>query len=456
MTPINMFFKIVKPFSLIFLGLLAFSLPVFSAFPDYAEGRPLPSLAPMLERAIPAVVNISTRTEIKAQEHPLMRDPFFRHFFQQRKRQRRQHSQSLGSGVIIDREKGYILTNNHVIDKADEILVTLHDGRQLNATLVGADPEADVAVIRIPAQNLTEMPVSDSSLLRVGDFAVAIGNPFGLGQTVTSGIISALGRSGLGIEGYEDFIQTDASINPGNSGGALVNLKGELIGINTAILAPSGGNVGIGFAIPTNMALHLMKSLIEYGEVRRGLLGVTVQDLTAELARAFNLENRAGAVISHVQSESPAERARLEPGDIIVALNGQTIKNSAGIRNAMGLLQVGDQIELTVIHRGKKVFRTARIAKPEMLGVDGRRVHPTLAGAVLSATTRSQAGSVLFSEIEQSSYSWGVGLRPGDIIVKANNQKIQTLEELALVARNGRSLLLMIQRENEVFLVHLR
>ncbi|RUM53766.1 MAG: serine endoprotease DegQ [Methylococcus sp.] len=456
MLPINMFFKIVKPFNLIFLGLLAFSLPVCSALPDYEEGRPLPSLAPMLERAVPAVVNISTRTKIKAQEHPLMRDPFFRHFFQQPNRQKRQHSQSLGSGVIIDREKGYILTNNHVIDKADEILVTLHDGRQLNATLVGTDPEADVAVIRVPAQNLTEMPVSDSSRLRVGDFAVAIGNPFGLGQTVTSGIISALGRSGLGIEGYEDFIQTDASINPGNSGGALVNLKGELIGINTAILAPSGGNVGIGFAIPTNMALHLMKSLIEYGEVRRGLLGVTVQDLTAELARAFNLENRAGAVISRVQPESPAERARLEPGDIIVALNGRTVKNSAGIRNAMGMLQVGDQVELTVIHRGKKVSRTARIAKPEMLGVDGTRVHPTLAGAMLSENTRRQVGGVLFSEIEQSSYSWGVGLRPGDIIVKANNQKIQTLEELALAARNGRSLLLMIQREDQAFLVHLR
>jgi serine protease Do/serine protease DegQ len=214
--------------------------------------------------------------------------------------------------------------------------------------------------------------------------------------------------------------------------------------------------VGIGFAIPTNMAFHLMKSLIEYGEVRRGLLGVTVQDLTAELARAFKLENRAGAVISRVQSESPAERARLEPGDIIVALNGRTVKNSAGIRNAIGMLQVGDQIELTVIHRGKKVFRTARIAKPEMLGVDGTRIHPTLAGAVLSATTRRQVGGVLFSEIEQSSYSWGVGLRPGDIIVKANNQRTQTLEELALAARNGRSLLLMIQREDEAFLVHLR
>lgn len=443
-------------FKLIFFGLLILSSPAFSALPGSANGQPLPSLAPMLEKAMPAVVNISTRTQIQVREHPLMRDPFFRHFFQIPNQRRKHRSNSLGSGVIIDRDLGYVVTNNHVIDKADEILVTLHDGRQLTANLVGTDPESDVAVIKIPAKNLVELPVANSDRLKVGDFVVAIGNPFGLGQTVTSGIISALGRSGLGIEGYEDFIQTDASINPGNSGGALVNLNGELIGINTAIIAPSGGNVGIGFAIPTNMALQLTKSLVKHGEVRRGLLGVNVQDLTQELARAFDLDGRSGAVISRVQSESPADRAGLEPGDIIVAINGRTVRNSAGVRNAIGLLQVGDQVEMDVIHRGKKVSRTARIAKPEFIGVDGELIHPTLAGTLLSVTTRKQVDGVLFSEINEASYPWAVGLRSGDIIVSANNYRIRNMEELKQVARQRRTLLITIQRDNEAFIVHLQ
>ena len=229
---------------------LSTPLPLLAAgLPAFMDGQPLPSLAPMLEHSMPAVVNISTSTNIQVNENPLMQDPYFRQFFNVPKQSRQQQKNSLGSGVIIDSQQGLVLTNNHVIDKADKILVTLNDGRQLNAELMGTDPEADIAIIKIPAEKLTQIPIADSSLLRVGDFVVAIGNPFGLGQTVTSGIVSALGRSGLGIEGYEDFIQTDASINPGNSGGALVNLRGELIGMNTAILAPTGGNVGIGFAI---------------------------------------------------------------------------------------------------------------------------------------------------------------------------------------------------------------
>ncbi|MCI0668304.1 MAG: DegQ family serine endoprotease [Methylococcaceae bacterium] len=428
----------------------------FGALPGYAEGQPLPSLAPMLERAMPAVVNIATRSEIQVMEHPLMRDPFFRHFFEIPGRRSERRQNSLGSGVIIDRESGYVLTNNHVIDKADEILVTLKDGRQLNANLVGTDPESDVAVIQIPAKNLTELPVADSSRLRVGDFVVAIGNPFGLGQTVTSGIISALGRSGLGIEGYEDFIQTDASINPGNSGGALVNLNGELIGINTAIIAPSGGNVGIGFAIPANMALQLMSSLVKHGEVRRGLLGVSVQDLSPDLARAFDLDRSTGAVISRVQAESPAEQAGLETGDIILAINGRSVANSAGVRNAIGLMQVGDQVELEVIHEGRKIARSARIAKPETVGVDGGLIHPTLSGTRLSMTAPGQGEGVLFSEIIQTSYPWAVGLRPGDIIINANNYRIRTLDELQSIAAQRRSLLIRIQRDNEAFIVHLQ
>ncbi|MGR9107616.1 MAG: DegQ family serine endoprotease [Gammaproteobacteria bacterium] len=442
--------------SVLLVALLISTTSGFGALPDFAEGRPLPSLAPMLERAMPAVVNVSTRTEIQVMEHPLMRDPFFRYFFELPEHRRKHQSNSLGSGVIVDRKSGYVLTNNHVIDKADEILVTLHDGRQLNAKLVGTDPESDVAVIQIPSKNLSELPVADSSRLRVGDFVVAIGNPFGLGQTVTSGIISALGRSGLGIEGYEDFIQTDASINPGNSGGALVNLKGELIGINTAIIAPSGGNVGIGFAIPTNMALQLMGSLVKHGEVRRGLLGVTVQDLSPELARAFDLNNSTGAVISQIQSDSPAEEAGLEAGDIIVAINGRPVKNSAGVKNAIGLLQVGEQIELDVIHEGRTVARTAKIAKPEVAGVDGGRIHPTLAGTQLSATTRNRIDGIEFSDVMPSSYPWEVGLRPGDIIVSANNYRVRTLDELQSVASRRRSLLIRIQRDDDAFIVRLQ
>lgn len=428
----------------------------FAALPTFADGKQLPTLAPMLQKVMPAVVNISTKGEMQIQENPLLRDPFFRRFFEFPDQPRRRQSQSLGSGVIIDADNGYVLTNNHVIHKAAEILVTLHDGRQLNAKLIGTDPDSDVAVIEIPATGLTELPVADSSGLRVGDFVVAIGNPFGLGQTVTSGIVSALGRSGLGIEGYEDFIQTDASINPGNSGGALVNLRGELIGINTAILAPSGGNVGIGFAIPSNMAITLKESLVEHGEVRRGLLGVTVQDLTPDLMQAFGLKNKRGAVISRIQSGSPAEHAGMEPGDIIISVNGHQVKNGGGVRNAIGLLQVGDKIELEIIHQGKKVKRTAVVGKPVFPELDGKTIHPRLAGAILSKSQKSQIEGVVFLKVNTTSYAWRTGLRPGDIIVSANRYRVRNLAELQALVKRSRELLLNIQRGDEAFFLVLR
>ena len=321
---------------------------------------------------MPAVVNISTSTNIEVAQHPLMQDPFFRHFFNVPNQSRKQQKNSLGSGVIIDSDQGYVLTNNHVIDKADKIMVTLTDGRQLNADVVGKDPEADVAIIRIPANNLTELPIADSSQLKVGDFVVAIGNPFGLGQTVTSGIVSALGRSGLGIEGYEDFIQTDASINPGNSGGALVNLRGEFVGMNTAILAPSGGNVGIGFAIPANMVMTLKESLVKHGEVRRGLLGVTTQDLTPELVKAFDLVDIQGAAISRIENNSPAEKAGLALGDIVVSANGKAIKNSHELRNIIGLLQIGDKVDIEYYRGDEKKETTAVIGKQERAQLVGK------------------------------------------------------------------------------------
>ncbi len=428
------------------------SHPAMAALPQSAAGTPLPSLAPMLERTMPAVVNISTTTNVKMRENPLLRDPFFRHFFELPNQPRlRKRKNSLGSGVIIDKDAGLVLTNNHVIHKADEIVVTLNDGRQLQAKLVGTDPAADIAVIQIPADNLTELPIADSDQLRVGDFVVAIGNPFGLGQTVTSGIISALGRSGLGIEGYEDFIQTDASINPGNSGGALVNLRGELVGINTAILAPSGGNVGIGFAIPTNMAMTIKEALVKHGEVRRGLLGVTTQDLTPELMRAFDLKSRHGAVISRVQANSPAARAGLEPGDIILKVNGRKVKNSYAIRNIVGLLRIGDEITLEVLRGGERKTITAVLGKPQRDTIDGGKVHPRLKGTILSTTQRDQVRGILLEKISTASYAWRVGLRPGDIIVSANRYRTEDLNQLRQVADPRRPLLITIQRGDEAF-----
>jgi serine protease Do/serine protease DegQ len=443
---------------LILLSMYTSLVPSLMAagLPPSLDGAPLPSLAPMLERSMPAVVNISTSTNLEVKENPLMQDPFFRQFFQMPNQSRQQQKNSLGSGVIIDSDQGLVLTNNHVIDKADKITVTLNDGRQLKAELIGTDPEADVAIIQIPADHLTKLPIADSSQIKVGDFVVAIGNPFGLGQTVTSGIISALGRSGLGIEGYEDFIQTDASINPGNSGGALVNLRGEFIGMNTAILAPTGGNVGIGFAIPSNMVMTIKESLVKHGEVRRGLLGVTTQDLTPELVNAFNLKNKQGAAISRIEDNSPAAKAGLEPGDIIVAANGKQIKNSHDIRNIIGLMQIGDKVNIEYFRGDDKKEVTAIIGKPERPQLAGNKLHYTLQGTVLSSTQKDQVEGVLIEKIDSASNAWKVGLRPGDIIVSANRYRVHNLDELKQVTDPNSGLLINIQRGSEGFFVVLK
>jgi serine protease Do/serine protease DegQ len=450
---------LVKHLSFIPLLFVYLSTPLTlqaAGLPPYIDGQPLPSLAPMLERAMPAVVNISTSTNIEVSQNPLMQDPYFRQFFNVPEQSRRQQKNSLGSGVIIDSSRGLVLTNNHVIDKADKIVVTLHDGRQLNAELIGTDPESDVAIIRVPGNNLTQLPIADSSQLKVGDFVVAIGSPFGLSQTVTSGIVSALGRSGLGIEKYENFIQTDASINPGNSGGALVNLRGELIGMNTAILAPTGGNVGIGFAIPTNMIMTIKESLVKHGEVRRGLLGVATQDLTPELVNAFNLENKHGAAISRIESNSPAAKAGLEPGDIIVAANGKPVTNSQDISNIVGLLQIGDKVNIEFYRGNDKNEVTAIIGKPEQPQLAGEKLHPLLKGAVLGVTQKDQVEGVVMGKIHTSSYAWRVGLRPGDVIVSANRYRVRNLEEFKQVVDPRNPLLINIQRGQEGFFVVLR
>ena len=328
------------------LFLTSLLLPILSlaALPMAVDGQQLPSLAPMLQIATPAVVNIATKTRTKLPRNPLLDDPFFRHFFDFPNTERERTTQSLGSGVIVNAEKGFVITNAHVIEAADEISITLRDGRDFNARLIGSDPQADIALVQIDADKLTELPWSDSDKLRVGDFVVAIGNPFGLGQTVTSGIVSALGRSGLDIEDFEDFIQTDASINPGNSGGALVDLNGNLVGINTAILGPSGGNVGIGFAIPSNMVRQIMQHLLDFGEVRRGRLGITGQDLTPELSKAFGLNTTKGVVIIDVIPGSSAEKVGIKRGDIVVSVGSHKVRDAESIRNIMGLLLVGQQV----------------------------------------------------------------------------------------------------------------
>jgi len=327
--------------------------PAAGGLPAAVDGQPLPSLAPMLERVTPAVVNVHSRT-VEQVQSPLMADPFFRHFFGLPSVPQQRVRQSLGSGVIVDADDGLVLTNNHVIEGATEVSVTLADGRTLMAEFVGADADTDVALIRIPAENLTAVAMAQSADLRVGDFVVAVGSPFGLGQTVTSGIVSALGRSGLAGLGYQNFIQTDASINPGNSGGALVNLRGELVGINTAIFSPSGGNVGIGFAIPTDLAREVMRQLLAYGEVRRGSLGVESQDIDPELARLLSLKRSRGAVVTRVYSDSPAAKAGLLPGDVIVAVDGRAIDAAAALPNVEGLLPVGTPLSLTVVRNGSE------------------------------------------------------------------------------------------------------
>src|SRR3569833_1465238 len=356
------------------LGLLALGTvgPASAALPIVdSQGQSVPSLAPMLQQVLPAVVSISSQGRVRVADNPLMQDPFFRRFFGVPEAPRERLTQSLGSGVIVDAKNGYILTNNHVVDKAEQITVTLKDGRSINATLVGKDPEADVAVIHIETDKLTAVPVADSSRLRVGDFVVSIGNPFGLGQTVTSGIVSALGRTGLGIEGYEDFIQTGASLNPGNSGGALVNLRGELIGINTAILAPGGGNVGIGIAIHVNMARQIMTQLVAHSEGRRGRLGVMAQDRTPDLARAFDIKETQGAVIAKTVKDSPAAKAGLKAGDVVTRVNGQPVNSAAELRNMVGLMQVGETATFEVVRDGKPRTVKIMIAQPVQSKLDG-------------------------------------------------------------------------------------
>lgn len=437
--------------SVLFLILFTLHSVSWAALPVRVDGQELPSLAPMVERVVPAVVNISTRSHTSIAQNPLFNDPFFRRFFNIPQQPQQRRAQSLGSGVVIDADKGYVITNHHVIGRADEITVTLRDGRTLSAKLLGSDPEADVAVLQVRAEKLSAIKLANSDRLKVGDFVVAIGNPFGLGQTVTSGIVSALGRSGLGIEGYEDFIQTDASINPGNSGGALVNLNGELVGMNTAILSPGGGggNVGIGFAIPVNMVSQIVDQLVEHGEVSRGVLGVVTQDLTADLAQAFGIKAHKGAVISKVVPDSPAEKAGIKAGDVVIEVNGRDIENSMDMRNAVGLVRIGQKLNIRLIRDNREMSLKATIKESKQQTIAGDKISPRLAGALIGQVQDKDDGSifhVVVLEVQQGSPAWYARLQKGDEILSVNRKSVKNLQDFRKHAKGSGQLLLNIQR----------
>ncbi len=407
----------------------------------------VPSLAPMLKTVTPAVVNISSSSRSRV-NNPLFNDPFFRHFFDLPDAKEKKE-ESRGSGVIINARAGYVLTNNHVVAKATKIAVTLRDGRKYTAKLIGADPETDIALLKIPAQNLTAVPLANSDRLEVGDFVVAIGNPFGLGQTVTSGIVSALGRTGLGIEGYEDFIQTDASINPGNSGGALVNLRGKLVGINTAILAPNGNSVGIGFAIPSNMVNQVVKHLIKNGEVKRGSLGIHIQKLNPQLARAFGLNGKKGGVIAKVIPGSPASKAGLRSSDVIIAINNKPVKSAADIRNRVGLLSIGERVRIRVIRNKRTYNFTAVIADNR---IKGRTISSYLQGLLLKDTSKG----IKVVKVTKNTTAGKIGFLKGDFISGFNGKQIKQISELTRMFKYYNPRSLQVQRNNRLLSVQLK
>lgn len=425
----------------LFIVTTALTSPSAAQVGATVDQRGIVTIAPLLEKVTPAVVNISVVSERPTETNPLFQDPFFRRFFDLPELPRSRPQLSAGSGVIVDAGNGYVLTNHHVIKDGRQIIVTLKDGRRLDAELVGSDAATDIALLKVDGDNLTAMPLGDSDRLKVGDFVVAVGNPFGLGQTVTSGIISALGRGGLNVEGYEDFIQTDAPINPGNSGGALLTLDGKLVGINTAILTPAGGNIGIGFAVPINMARAVMEQLIQHGEVRRGRLGVMIQDLTPDLAQALGLPRSAGALVARVEEGTPAERAGIEPGDVVIAVNGRSVRSSRDLRNAIGLMRAGSQVELTILRDGKEETVTAHLDDGQEMR-DQVRSTRALAGAELEDLRPGMSGygrveGVVVARVAPGSPAARIGLLPGDVIMAVNREPVRSVAELHRAVENA-------------------
>ena len=427
--------------------------------PPSIGGQELPSFAPIIDQVAPAVVNISVRGSVEG-GNALSQSPEWRRFFPPNNRR---EVQSVGSGVIVDAANGYILTNNHVIENADEITVSLIDDRTLNATVVGSDAGSDIAVLQVAPDDLSEMPLGNSEGLRVGDFVLAIGNPFRLRHTVTSGIISGLGRTGINPEGYEDFIQTDASINPGNSGGALVNLRGELIGINTAIFSRTGGNIGIGFAIPVNMARTVMDQIVAFGGVRRGLLGVSIAAVTSEIADSYDLDSTSGALVTVVASDSAAEAAGLQIGDVIVSVDGNPVENPGGLRNVIGLMRPGDEVTVGYVREGNQRTVTAALgelrpsAKPQQLA----EIDSVFEGAEFATNDESRAdfnglGGILATLVEPGSTAFLRGLRTGDIITHINRQRVRSVDAAQEITEGARSVILQVSRRNRGVLILMR
>jgi serine protease Do/serine protease DegQ len=438
-------------------GALAFAAAggVHAGIPPIADGDGTPTLAPILEQITPAVVNIAVLSRSPEEDNPMLQDPFFRRFFGLP--ERAQPQISAGSGVIVDAKLGHVLTNHHVIKDAKQIVVKLKDGRQIEARLLGSDAGTDIALLKVETEKLTQVRFADSDRLRVGDYVMAIGNPFGIGQTVTSGIVSALGRTGLSMEGYEDFIQTDASINPGNSGGALVNLRGELVGINTAIIGPSGGNVGIGFAVPSNMARAVMSQLARYGEVRRGRIGLTTQEITPELAKALALTSNLGAVVVDVAPDSPAAKVGLRRGDVIMALNGRGVRGSSDLRNQIGLMAVGEDVEFKVLRDGRELVLRTKVESLRAATALGNQIVAELQGATVGTIqSGGKPNAVMIVEVEPDSPAWSHGLRSGDVIVAVNRRKVSSIRELIAALKAPGRAVLSVVRGDYLFAIVLR
>jgi serine protease Do/serine protease DegQ len=448
----------ISSFRLLIAGLfLTLSATAAAQMPASVDGEPVPSLAPLVERVTPAVVNIRVSQTVQ-QRNPFADDPFWQFFGGPNAPNGSRQVASAGSGVIVDAEQGYILTNHHVVADADEIRVSLVDGEELDAEVVGSDPATDIALIRVDSEDLTEMPIGNSENVRVGDFVLAIGNPFGLGHTVTSGIVSALGRAGINPNGYEDFIQTDASINPGNSGGALVNMRGELVGINSAIISRTGGNVGIGFAVPTEIAGSIMRQILDFGEVRRGLLGVTIQGIDAEIAEALNASVDRGALITEVVPGSAAQESGLKVDDIIIAVNEEKISNATELRNAIGLKGSGENVEIRYIRDGETRTTTAKLGRADVAAAAGADIHPGLTGAQLAtfqAANGTEAG-VEITAIAGGSPAAQRGLRDGDIVTQVNRRGVRNLAQFREVAVGNRILFLRVERGDRSLMLQIR
>ena len=420
-----------------------------------ADAAPMPSLAPMVKRVSPSVVNIATKGTIKekpGQRNPLMDDPFFRRFFDEPHERK---FQSAGSGVVVDAKNGYIITNHHVVENASEITITLLDNRSFSAKVIGSDEGADIAVLQAKQPNLVAMAMGDSTKLEVGDYVVAIGNPFGLSHTVTAGIVSALGRTGINPDGYEDFIQTDASINPGNSGGALVNLRGELVGVNSAILSGSGGNIGIGFAIPVNLVKSVMDQLIQYGQVKRGVLGVNLYPVTSDIAKEFGVAESTGALVAGVAPGSAAEHAGVKTGDIITSINGVAKKDPGELRYAIGLLHVGDKVEIGLLRDGKPRTVTAVVAeRTDVETANAVDINKGLEGADL--TDAPEGGGVLVKSLQDGSPAAQSGLRLNDLIVGVGRTPVTNTKTFREAAKGAGVLILNVRRGSAAMLIPIR